>query len=154
MEDPAKSSFSSLMRLTCVLVPPSFIVYASLTGAIDRWKCVVAGCITIAWSLAMACLMRKTSRDELSEPCRRGFRAALIQHAVILALAALVLDGGLTLYFCVLASIHYWMAAGVVVARRPATPTGFDVSVVRTGYFVLALATVSIALTRISVRGY
>ncbi len=154
MKDAARSSFSSLMRLACVLVPPSFVVYVSLTGAVDRWKCVAAGCITVAWSLAICCGMWKISHGELSESCKNGFRIALVQHAIILCLAALVLDGGLILYLCVLASMYYWIAAGVVVARRPTTPTTFDLGVVRIGYLVLAFATASIVLKVISIRGY
>jgi hypothetical protein len=145
---------SILARISCIFAPLIVFLLIRLVNVLERWKYDVAGGIVLAWSIAICCLIWTTRRNEICQPCRRGFFTSLVEHGLVLCLAALMLDGGMTLYACILASMFYWMTAGVVVARRPAAPTPIDVSLVAHGYLLLAFAVSSIYLTTVSIRGY
>ena len=64
-------------------------------------------------------------------------KTALLQQSIVLILAALTLDGGLTLNVAVIAILAYWLAFGVIVFRRAASPTRGDVLLVRYGFLLI-----------------
>jgi len=69
---------------------------------------------------------------------------AAVQQAVVLVFAALILDGGLTLRFCVAAAILSWICVLVVMIRHPKEPTWLDLGIVKYGFwFAVALILVA-----------
>ncbi|MHC4178435.1 MAG: hypothetical protein ACYSWU_13060 [Planctomycetota bacterium] len=64
----------------------------------------------------------------------RDFVIALVLQGLLLIFAALLLDGGFLLRLSLMAVITHWIAAGVIVVRRRASPTEFDVGLVRYGF--------------------
>ena len=52
-------------------------------------------------------------------------------------LAALMLDGGLTLNAAVIAVVAYWLAFGIVLFRRASSPTRLDMLLVRYGFLLV-----------------
>jgi hypothetical protein len=79
----------------------------------------------------------------LSSEYSRPVKAALVQQGIVLILGLLMLDGGLTLHMAMLAVIAFWLAFGIVIARRPLAPTRSDLFLVRYG-FLLAFVTILI----------
>jgi len=141
---------SSVVRLLCIMLPPSIflLLYRSATWAGEYWlhrggfvaarHGEIAGAVVLAWTLLVALAMAARWREPLAEAYGRGFRTTTFQHAVVLLLAVLMLDWGLTFLACLLASLLYWMLAGLVIARRPTVPSGADVGLISTGYLCLA----------------
>jgi hypothetical protein len=68
---------------------------------------------------------------------RAPIRSALLQQSVVLILAALMLDGGLTFNMAVIAIVAYWLAVGVILARRPGSPTRADILLIRYGFLLV-----------------
>ena len=68
---------------------------------------------------------------------RRPIKSALVQQGIILILALLLLDGGLTFNMAVIAVVAYWLAFGILVFRRASSPTKGDVLLVRYGFLLL-----------------
>lgn len=74
----------------------------------------------------------------------RPLRTALIQQNIVIILASLTLDMGQTISVTTIAIAAYWLTVGVVVFRRPSSPTEGDIDLVRYG-FLLILCAVGIA---------
>jgi len=134
---------SFLVPTSCVIAPLILLLFLrlafDLTSAdVRAWKYEVAGGIVLAWSVTAGWRMLAARRTGICRLYKIAFIISLGEQALVLALAALVLDHGLTLYACVLGSMSYWMIAGVVVARRPLLPTRVDLVLVRHGFLLLA----------------
>ncbi len=61
-------------------------------------------------------------------------KAALLQQGIVLILALLMLDMGLTLSVAVTAILGYWLAFGIIVLRRLPSPTPNDMFLIRCGF--------------------
>ncbi len=61
-------------------------------------------------------------------------KTALLQHGVILFLA---LGGQPTAHVALIAVLAYWLAFGVIVARRPSSPTQGDIRLIRYGFLLI-----------------
>jgi hypothetical protein len=72
----------------------------------------------------------------------RPIKTALLQQGIFLILAALALDMGETWHTTLVAVLAYWMSAGVIVARRPDSPTRTDLFFIRWGFLVIWLIVV------------
>jgi hypothetical protein len=66
-----------------------------------------------------------------------GFKLALVEQVLLLGLSALVLDGGRLFRVCAIAALAYGAASVLIVARRPASPTSFDLALIRYGSLIL-----------------
>jgi hypothetical protein len=75
----------------------------------------------------------------------RAARTALLQQGIVLVLAAMVLDGGLTYIAAIVAVVAYWLAFGIIILRRPCLPTPADVLFMRYGFLLVSLAVVTAA---------
>ena len=157
MRDDGKKAFTVLILMSCIVVPPALFGLLGLFASVacDRtWKYEGARCVVIASALAISYGTRTVWRTGISDELKRGFVSSYIAHAAVLCFASLLLDGGLTLYACLLASMLYWTMVGFVVARRPLTPTPFDIFLVSRGYLALAFAVSVIFWTTYAARGY
>jgi ABC-type uncharacterized transport system permease subunit len=81
------------------------------------------------------------SADSIGQPSlaarakhSRAITVAVVQQGFVLILAALILDGGVTLRFCAAAAIASWVCALVIILRRPQQPTNFDLAIIRYGF--------------------
>ena len=75
---------------------------------------------------------------------------AVTQQAVILTLAALILDGGHILRICVLAAVASWLCTLLIMLRRPKQPTTVDLAIIKYGFWPaipIVLTVGSIVLT-------
>ena len=143
MENDTKTLLNIAVRTSCLVAPPWCFLFLRQINTADfgkTWKDETAGFTVLAWCVAIGCWMWTKRRDGISHRYRAAFISSFVQQAFVLCLAALMLDGGLTLYACILACMLYWMIAGVVIARRPLTPTSSDISWITYGYFLLAFA--------------
>jgi hypothetical protein len=138
MRDYGSASLSVLVRLLCLFAPLSLFLVIVSFDVLDAWHYEVAGCIVFAWSIVVFYRMQTTRWTTICKPLRRGFLISFVEHAPVLGLAALVLDGGFTFYACILATMFYWMMAGVCVASRPLQPAPLDVVFVTHGVALLA----------------
>lgn len=77
--------------------------------------------------------------DRLASAYRKGFQLALVEQMLVLGLSALVLDGGRLFRVCGIATLVYWTVAMLIVGRRPASPTSFDLVLIRYGSLLLPL---------------
>ncbi len=68
---------------------------------------------------------------------RPAIKTALLQQGIVFILAALMLDGGLTLNAAVIAVVAYWLAFGIVLFRRASSPTRLDMLLVRYGFLLV-----------------
>lgn len=64
-------------------------------------------------------------------------QTALLQQGIIVVLTALTMDGGLIFHVTVIAVLAYWLAFGVILARRPSAPTQGDLFLIRYGFLLL-----------------
>jgi hypothetical protein len=145
------------VQVLVLVVPPglflllrSFVVARSVDftpPCVEPWKLTIAGGIVVAWSVAIGCGRPLGSGGRVSGLYHRAFITSFVGHAIVLSFAALMLDGGLTLYACLLASMLYWMLAGVVVARRPVLPTPGDLKLVAHAFLILAFPVTVIVWT-------
>ncbi len=68
-------------------------------------------------------------------------------------LAALLLDGGVTLRFCAAAALPSWLCTLVIILRRPQQPTNFDLAIIRYGFWAVLLLVLALGfLTHLVVR--
>jgi hypothetical protein len=86
------------------------------------------------------------TRPSSGPECRRAVGAAIVQQAVVLVLAALVLDGGRTLVLMIIAAIGSWVFTLIVILRRPRSPTRGDILIIKYGIWLAAALVVSIVL--------
>ena len=78
----------------------------------------------------------------------RALRVALGLQIPIALVSMLVLDLGRTARVCGIAMLGFWLAAALIAARRPWTPTPADLRFWRWGFipcFVLALVCAALA---------
>ena len=81
-------------------------------------------------------------RSPISSEYRPAIKTVLLQQAVVLILAALVLDGGVTFNSAVISVVGFWLGLGVILVRRPDSPTPGDLFYV--GYAFLLIAAIVI----------
>ena len=74
-------------------------------------------------------------------PYRAAIKQALISEAIILILAALILDGGRSLRICFIAALGHFATVAILMCRRPRSPTRFDLAFIRYGFWFLMLVT-------------
>jgi hypothetical protein len=149
-----KSVSNAAIRTLCIFTPPTLFAILWKINILEKWKYEFAGGIVLSWSLAVAWRIVIGWRSEISQLYYQPIRISLVEQALILVLAALMLDQGLTLYACILAGMLYWMTAGLVLARRPTAPTPFDLSLLSVAFLVIFFAAFGVFVTVISVRGY
>jgi len=68
---------------------------------------------------------------------RPATRLALLQQGIVIVLTAAMLDGGLCFNTALIALIAYWLAYGIVIVRRPCTPSKVDLILVRYGFLAI-----------------
>lgn len=84
--------------------------------------------------------MRMTT-VRLSDDYRSPIHAALIQQVVCSLFCLLLLDGGRTARVCGVSVVGFWVAAAIVMTRRPTSPTEGDLAWVRWGSLPLFVVT-------------
>ena len=109
------------------------------------WDDEISGAIFLLWLALVVFYFLRRWRVPLAEIYEPALRAALIQHILIFFLAALMLDGGLMLLSCFLAGAIFWMVVGVILSRRPTTPTTFDLAVISNAFLLLSFFVTCIA---------
>lgn len=79
---------------------------------------------------------------------------ALVQQAIILVLAGMILDGGVMGMVCLFGSAAFWATVGLIYLRRRSGLSSFDMAYLSSG--PLLLCVVSYFLTRFvwALRGY
>ena len=68
---------------------------------------------------------------------RSAIKVALLQQVILLILTSLMLDFGQTFRVCAVAAIAHWIVIAMIVARRPISPTGLDLGIIRWGFVPL-----------------
>jgi hypothetical protein len=74
-----------------------------------------------------------------------AFREAAFAQSLLGIPMALLLDGGRTFSFFIVALLSDWVCIILIVARRPMTPTKFDLSFIRIGILPMCILTGAIA---------
>ncbi len=64
-------------------------------------------------------------------------KTALLQQGIVFILSALTLDMGQTFCEAVTAIGAYWLAYGIIVVRRPSSPTRGDIFLIRYGFLLM-----------------
>ena len=132
---------ATLIRLGCILVPfPLFLLLRAFDAKYytETSKDDIGGALILAWTILVGLRMAAGLGVALSQEYGRPFVASLKQQACILLFASLFLDSGLTLRACLLAVLLFWMLAGLIIARRPATPRPSDTAWISWSFPVLA----------------
>lgn len=80
----------------------------------------------------------------LSSAYRPATKTALLQQGIVLILASLTLDMGQTICEAVTAVAAYWLAYGIIVVRRPSSPTRDDMFLIRYGFLFMFASAVAI----------
>jgi hypothetical protein len=65
---------------------------------------------------------------------KSALKLATLQQVVLLNLSSLLLDFGQTFRVCAVAAIVHWITIAIIVARRPLSPTGLDLGIIRWGF--------------------
>ena len=104
---------------------------------------IMAGVHFIGYRLWRRQFVQGEGTSPLSSVYWPTTKAALLQQGIIFILAALILDGGLTFHMAVIAFVAYWSALGIIVARRPSSPTRIDILLVRYGFLLVFLIVVT-----------
>jgi hypothetical protein len=65
-----------------------------------------------------------------------------------------MLDGGLTIYACLLADMCYWMMVGVAAWHTSLRPTPVEVFFVTHGFLLMAFTVSLVVWITVMVRGY
>lgn len=150
MDDNRKRALNVLMRMSCIFAPPVLLLSLRLlfgSSSVATWKYEVAGCVVVTWSVVVGYRTRVAWPNGIWRLYMRAFAVSVSEQAVVLCLAALMLDGGLTLYACLLSGVLYWMMAGGVVARRRALPTRFELWLVTYGFLAFVFPVIAIVWT-------
>ncbi len=118
-------------------------IAAGLFIAIMTALCAVGG---LAYASQDPAISRGPS--SVSDSYLATLKTSAIWQLVLLTLGALMLDGGGALHLVVVGLAGYWPIVLIIVLRRPANPTKFDLLVIRHGFpFVyLAIAIVGAAV--------
>jgi hypothetical protein len=147
MDDNRKRALDVLMRMSCIFAPPLLLLSMRLlfhSSSVATWKYEVAGGVVVTWSVVVGYRTRVARRNGIWRLYMRAFAVSVSEQAVVLCLAALMLDGGLMLYACLLAGLLYWVMAGAVVARRRILPTRFDLWLVTYGFLAFVFPVIAI----------
>lgn len=64
-------------------------------------------------------------------------KTALVYQGIVFILALLMLDMGQTICEAVTAIGAYWLAFGIIVFRRPSSPTRSDIFMIRYGFLLM-----------------
>ena len=138
-----KTWMSVSLRVSCVVMPFYFFLalISSAAFSAETWRNATAGGVVLGWSVFVAYRISVDFRIRPSGQYKAPFLMTMVQHAVVLCLAACVLDRGVTLCACLLAAILYWIPVGMIVSRRPSSPTSLDLDLVSGGFVVLAIGT-------------
>jgi len=80
-----------------------------------------------------------------SSPLRAAIHSALVQQAIVLLLASMILDGGLLAQICGFAFAAFWAAVGLLKIRRNSFPTKIDLALIRCGYLLVCLISFLVA---------
>jgi hypothetical protein len=83
-----------------------------------------------------------TSRP-ISSAYRPATKTALLQQGIVFILSALMLDMGQTICEAVTAIAAYWLAYGIIVVRRPSSPTRGDIFLIRYGFLLMFFSAVA-----------
>jgi hypothetical protein len=78
------------------------------------------------------------SKPTTASPYRRVVKSALVQQVLILILAGMILDGGVTGEICLFAAVGFWGGVALVRFRRP-VPTRIDLILIEGSYIVLCV---------------
>ena len=70
-------------------------------------------------------------------------RTSLFQQGIVFILALLMLDMGQTMCEAVTAIGAYWLAFGIIVVRRPGSPTRGDIFLIRYGFLLMFFSAVA-----------
>jgi hypothetical protein len=70
---------------------------------------------------------------------KSAIKLAVLQQVILLILSSLLLDSGSMFRVCSVAAIAHWMAIVMIIARRPVSPTGFDLGIIRWGFVPLGI---------------
>ena len=81
----------------------------------------------------------------VSESYCSAFRIALLQQVPWAILCLLMMDLGRTAKICGIAMCAFWVAAFTIMARRPQSPTRFDILFVRWVFFPIFAVTFLLA---------
>jgi len=76
-----------------------------------------------------------------TSPYRTAITSAVVQQVIVLVLAALILDGGDLLMFCLVACLAFWAGVVFIRVRRGQTPTKTDLILIRSSYLLLCIIT-------------
>lgn len=148
---------SFLVRAVCIIAPPSLFALLwlfSIVMSVETWKCAIASGVVFVWTIAVGCRMRGAWRSEICGRYKGCLVTSLVEHALVIGFASLMLDFGITLYACILGGVLYWMIVGLILANRPLTPTRWDLLLVTHGFFMMGFAIAIIYGATIMVRGY
>ena len=97
--------------------------------------------------------MRAIASTRFSPLYRPAISSAVIQQTAMLVQAVLILDGGGTFRGCCVAALAHWAAIVMIVARRPSSPTRFDLAIVRYGFWMMFLLMLPAAPIAGTLRG-
>jgi hypothetical protein len=79
--------------------------------------------------------------DDFSQYTWPAIKCGLLVDVVFSVLMALMLDGGRSARYCLVALIGHWLLIVLIVARRPASPTRIDLFCIRWGLPLLMILT-------------
>ena len=82
---------------------------------------------------------------EFSPSYQKPIRLAFAQHVPSVLFTAFLLDGGAMFRFAVFAVAAHWAAIITVMLRRRASPTAFDLGLIRVGFAPVAVVGLVIA---------
>lgn len=75
----------------------------------------------------------------LSPSYRRPAYEAILLQVLICFFASLILDGGTAVMICLIAAGHFWIVAGLLIWRRPQSPTRTGLELLRFGYLPMVV---------------
>jgi hypothetical protein len=81
----------------------------------------------------------------VADTYRSAFRLALLQQIPWAMLCLLMLDFGRSAKICGIAMLAFWVAAFIMMARRPESPTRFDMGFIRWAFFPIFVVTFLLA---------
>ena len=76
-----------------------------------------------------------------ASPYRTAITSTVVQQVIVLVLAAMLLDGGDLLMFCLVACLAFWVGVTFIRVHRGQTPTKMDLILIRSSYLLLCIIT-------------
>ena len=145
MEDSSKTKSNNVIRVLCIISPVVyFLLLLSIFDLVFFYEMhnkAIASFIVILWITTMGSWIWVQRKSDISRLYKAAFIKTYIQQGLVLFFASLMLDGGFTLYACILAAVLYWMGTGIIIARRPLLPTTFDIGLISYSFIPLAFIT-------------